>query len=358
MALDLDSSSLGGATARPTGGSAAHSYRASVWPLVLSVPAVVWLAVFFVVPLLNTLRTSLSAQSTSLAPSGWSLANYAHILSGYGPNLLNSLLIGGLATCTALLIATPLAYGVSFYGGRWGSLLLLAAFAPFLTSYLVRVIAWQTMLGADGPMMSVARALGLASTGSSLLGTPFAVAAGLSYQLIPFVLFPMYAAFSRIDRSLCDAADDLYSSRLGRRGLLEGAGVGLLFGALAIYTLSGHRIDLGSVVWLPVVVAAGALIGAAVTERFRYVLMPLSRAGFMAAAVLAFIPALGDYVNASLLGNVNTQMMGNVIQYNFLVSLDYPAAAAVSCVLLAVVLVLVGGYVRAAGGWNATEQIG
>jgi spermidine/putrescine transport system permease protein len=358
MALDLESVDLAAVAARPATGPPRPSHRASVWPLALSAPAGVWLTVFFVIPLLNTVRTSLSAQSTSLAPSGWSLGNYAHILSDYGSNLLNSLLIGGLATCTALLIATPLAYGVSFYGGRWRSLLLLGAFAPFLTSYLVRVIAWQTLLGADGPAMSFARALGFASPGSSLLGTPFAVTAGLSYQLIPFVLFPMYAAFSRIDRNLCDAADDLYSSRLGRRGLLEGAGVGLLFGALAIYTLSGQRIELGSVVWLPVVVGAGAVIGAGLTERFRYVLLPLSRAGYMAAAVLAFIPALGDYVNASLLGNVNTQMMGNVIQYNFLVSLDYPAAAAVSCVLLAVVLVLVGGYVRAAGGWNATEQIG
>ncbi len=307
--------------------------------LVMS-PAVTWLAVFLLVPLIYVARMSLSADTSALTATGWSLDNYAATLPSYWINLLNSLLIGLAATVIAFAIATPVAYGISFYGGPRRTLLLFAFVAPFLTSYLIRVVSWQTLLGANGPVFGTVTQL----TGIEvrILGTPFAVVAGLSYQLVPFVLLPLYAAFNRIDRTLCAAADDLYSGRCGRRGAAWGALVGLAIGSLLVFILSGRQpapmpATLGG---LAACMAATAAIGYRMTERFAFVVLPLSRNGFVAAAVLTFIPALGDYVNASLLGNVRTQMLGNVIQAKFLVELDYAGAAAAATVLLVSALLL------------------
>lgn len=307
--------------------------------LVMS-PALVWLTIFLVVPLAYVVRMSLSADPFALTPIGLSFHNYAVTLPSYCGNLLNSLLVGLAATIISFTIATPVAYGISFYGGSRRTVLLYAFVAPFLTSYLIRVVSWQTLLGANGPVFGTL----LQWTGIEIriLGTPAAVIAGLSYQLVPFVLLPLYAAFNRIDRTLCSAADDLYSAHCGGRGALWGALAGLCFGSLLIVVLSGRQPTLTPVTLggLVVCAAAATLIGYRITERFAFIIMPLSRNGFVAAAVLTFIPALGDYVNAALLGNVRTQMLGNVIQAKFLVELDYAGAAAAATVLLVSALFL------------------
>jgi len=307
--------------------------------LVMS-PALAWLAVFLVVPLVYVVRTSLSADPSALTAIGWSFENYTAMLPVYWGNLVNSLLIGLGATIVAFAIATPVAYGISFHGGSQRTVLLFAFVAPFLTSYLIRVVSWQTLLGANGPLFGTVQHL----TGVEIriLGTPFAVIAGLSYQLVPFVLLPLYAAFNRVDRTLCAAADDLYSARCGARGALWGALAGLGGGVLFAFILSGRQpvLDIATATGVAGCTVVAALLGWRMTERFALVVLPLSRNGFLAAAVLTFIPALGDYVNASLLGNVRTQMLGNVIQAKFLVELDYAGAAAAATVLLVTALVL------------------
>jgi len=322
-------------------------------------PAAIWLVVFFLAPLVQVVRLSFSADEFGLTAKGWSLGSYTAALGAFLPNLANSLTIGLLATTVAFLVGVPLAYGISFYGGRRRALLLFLAVAPFLTSYLVRVISWQTLLGASGPVLGPLKSLGLVGDRFVVMGTSFSVVAGLSYQLIPFVILPSYAAFQRVDRDLCAAAADLYSGRWGARGAVLGSVLGLAVGMLAVYTLSGRRLDLSPTAALALLAFAmvGALVAASVTESFLHVVLPLSVPGLTAAGVLTFIPALGDYVNAALLGNVRTQMLGNVIQTKFLTELDYAGAAALSSLLLAITLAILGLYLHRLRGTAVLDLV-
>ncbi|MFF2650284.1 ABC transporter permease [Streptomyces sp. NPDC058045] len=333
--------------------------RRAVAPWLLILPAVLWLLAFLAVPLAYVLRMSFSTDTLSVTATGWALDAYRDAVGSHLVNLENSLLIGALATVIAFLVGVPVAYGISFFGGRWRSALVFLAAAPFLTSYLIRVISWQTLLGANGPLLALLRGLGLVPERFAVLGTPFAVVAGLAYQLIPFVLLPMYAAFNRVDRGLCDAADDLYSTRCGATGAWIGGGAGLVLGAVAAFTLAGRSFQpaLPAVVLILGTGVVAAVVGASMTERFVHVVLPLSRSGLVASVVLTFIPAMGDYVNAAMLGNVHTQMMGNIIQTKYLVEMDYAGAAAVSSLLLAITLAVLGLYLRSARGTEVLDVV-
>lgn len=325
------------------------------WPEML--PTLAWLVAFLVVPLVYILRMSFSADPFALTATGWSLANFAGSITFYWDNLLNSVLIGMSATILAFAVAMPTAYGISFYGGRWKTVLLFAFIAPFLTSYLIRIVAWQTLLGANGPLFGTLQQV----TGVEVrvLGTPFAVVAGLTYQLVPFVLLPLYAAFNRVDRTLCVAADDLYSGRCGRPGVILGVAVGFSISLLLALVFFGVKgiISPGSLLFMLASTLLGGAVGGSMTERFALIIFPLSRNGFVAAAVLSFIPALGDYVNASLLGNVRTQMLGNVIQTKFLVELDYAGAAALSATLLVAAMLLLALLLRLIRGTELLDVV-
>jgi len=325
------------------------------WPEML--PTLAWLVALIVVPLVYILRMSFSADPFALTATGWSLANYADSIPFYWDNLLNSVLIGLSATILAFAIAMPVAYGISFYGGRWKAVLLFAFFAPFLTSYLIRIVAWQTLLGANGPLFGPLQQI--AGLEVRVLGTPFAVVAGLTYQLVPFVLLPLHAAFNRIDRTLCAAADDLYSGRCGGRGAAIGAVGGLAIGLLlaAVFFDRGGIFATWPIAFVLAAAGLGAAVGGTMTERFALIVFPLSRNGFIAAAVLSFIPALGDYVNAALLGDIRTQMLGNVIQAKFLVELDYAGAAALSATLLVAAMLLLTLLLRLIRGTELLDVV-
>ncbi|HEY7935990.1 MAG TPA: ABC transporter permease, partial [Candidatus Limnocylindrales bacterium] len=175
--------------------------------------------------------------------------------------------------------------------------------APFFTSFLIRTISWKVLLLDDGPVLSFLRdTLHLLPPDASVIGTPIAVIAGITYNFLPFMILPLYVALEKIDPRLIEAANDLYASRAGA---------------------------------------------------FRRVTIPLALPGIFAGTILTFIPALGDYVNATLLGGPQTQMIGNVIQSRFLLLGDYPVAAALSFILMAAILVAVSVYARALG----TEQL-
>ena len=325
------------------------------WPEML--PTLAWLVALLVLPLVYILRMSFSADPFALTAIGWSLANYADSIPFYWNNLLNSVLIGLSATLLAFAIAMPVAYGISFYGGRWKAVLLFAFFAPFLTSYLIRIVAWQTLLGTNGPLFAPIHSV----TGVEVrvLGTPFAVVAGLTYQLVPFVLLPLYAAFNRIDCTLCAAADDLYSGRCGARGAAMGGAVGLAVGLLlaVVFFGRGGIAAPGPIFFVLAATLLGAAVGGTMTERFALIVFPLSRNGVVAAAVLSFIPALGDYVNAALLGDIRTQMLGNVIQAKFLVELDYAGAAALSATLLVAAMLLLTLLLRLIRGTELLDVV-
>jgi spermidine/putrescine transport system permease protein len=198
----------------------------------------------------------------------------------------------------ALLIAYPVAYTIAFRGGRWRNALLLAVVAPFFTTYLIRTIAWQTILGDSGFVVDTLKTLALLGDDGRLLATPTAVIAGLTYNFLPFMVLPIYASLERIDARLIEAAKDLYASS---------------------------------------------------RAAFWKVTAPLSAPGVVAGTLLTFIPAAGDYVNAFYLGSAQQAMIGNRIQSLYLVERDYPTAAALAFTMMAVILVIVLIYIRFAG---------
>jgi len=273
------------------------------WWLLL--PGALWLILFFVVPFYSLVAASLYDPAGGII-SGyqmtWHFSNYSHALGQYGEQLGRSLLYGGTATALCLLVGYPLAYAIAFKAGKWRNLMLVMVIAPFFTSFLVRTLAWKLILGDQGAVVQMLQALHLLGPGGHLLATPVAVVSGLTYNFMPFMVLPLYAALEKIDISLVEAAQDLYASPL--RGFLK-------------------------------------------------VTLPLSMPGVVAGTLLTFIPAVGDYINAQLLGNTETRMIGNVIESLFITVGDYPAASSLSMVLMLLIAGMVFLYVRKSG----TEEI-
>ena len=276
----------------------AATVRRRLVPYFLLGPGAIWLVLFFVVPMYYMVRLSLDAGTLETGfRFNWQWSNYGDALSLYDSTFLRSFYYAGAATLIALVISYPLAYAIAFKGGRWKNAMLFAVIAPFFTTYLIRTYAWQTILSDQSPVVSVLNSLGLAP-GGRVLATAGAVIAGITYNFLPFMVLPIYASLERIDPGLIEAAKDLYASS---------------------------------------------------RAAFWKVTLPLSAPGVVAGTLLTFIPACGDYVNAFFLGSTNNHMIGNVIQGLYLTQRDYPAAAALSFVLMAVIMIVVVIYIRFAG---------
>lgn len=271
--------------------------RRRIVPYFLLGPGTIWLVVFFVVPLFYMAKLSLESGVVGELQFNWNWSNYSEALTTYDTQFVRSFAYAGIATLLALAIAYPLAYTIAFKAGRWRNVLLFAVVAPFFTTYLIRTIAWETILSDESPVTEVLHAIGLAPSGH-ILATGPAVIAGLTYNFLPFMILPLYASLERIDERLIEAAKDLYSSA---------------------------------------------------TQSFLRVTLPLSAPGIVAGTLLTFIPAAGDYVNAQFLGGAGNRMIGNVIQSLYLSQADYPSAAALSFVLMALIMVAVLVYIRFAG---------
>jgi len=274
--------------------------RKSSTGYLLLFPGIAWLGVFFAIPLVTLFATSLQTPiegKTGKYQPGFDVGNYADAISQYWPQFLRSFLYAGTATVLALVIAYPLAYFIAFRAGKWRSLMLVLVVAPSFASFLLRTYAWKTILADDGPITSTLNTLHLLPDGR-LLNTWVAVVAGLTYNFLPFMILPLYAALEKIDPRLVEAASDLYASP---------------------------------------------------ATAFRKITWPLSMPGVVAGTLLTFIPAAGDYINASLLGSPKNRMIGNAIQNNFIEFRDYPMASALSFILMAIILVLVFTYIRRAG---------
>lgn len=269
-------------------------------PYLLLLPGSAWLGLFFVAPMVTLVAQSLQTGSLEQGyrPAG-NVAVYRDVVTGYLPQLLRSLAYAGVATVAALLIGYPLAYTIARRAGRWRTLLLVAVVAPLFTSFLLRTLAWKTVLADTGPVTGALRAVGLLDGADGrLLATPVAVVCGLTYNALPFMTLPLYASLEKVDGRLIDAAGDLYAGPFAA---------------------------------------------------FRTVTLPLSLPGVVGGTVLSFLPAAGDYVNAEFLGTPRTAMVGTVIQSRFLVVGDYPGAAALSVILMVTVVALVVAYVRRVG---------
>ncbi len=278
--------------------------RRALLPYLLLAPGLAWLLVFFAYPVLTQLYVSLEDGSLEEGYSfAWNWSTYSDAISQYGEQFVRSFEYAAIATVLAFVISFPLAYYIAFKSKR-KNLLLLLIVLPFFTSYLVRTIAWNTILTDDGFVVNTLQTVGLLSDDGRLLATTTAVIAGITYNFLPFMALPLYVSLEKMDKRLIEAATDLYASRV---------------------------------------------------TAFRKVTLPLALPGIFAGTLLTFIPAVGDFINAQLLGTSRQYMIGNVIQSKFLAIQDYPAAAAMSFILMTVILVAVFAYAKALGTRNLTE---
>ncbi len=320
-------------------------------PVALLTPGVLWLLVFYLYPALQMFQSSFWSGSleTGFTFSWDNYSNYTKALASYAPMYGRSIMYAGAATVLTFLIAYPLAYTIAFRGGRFKNLLLFLVVAPFFTSFLLRTISWTILLGDNSPILQVIHMIPGVPTEFRLLATPIAVISGITYAFLPFMTLPVYVAVEKIDYRLVEAARDLYAGPWRPGGGIVGFIVG---GGLA--TVLGVAFGWDFLITGIVGGIAGAAIGwFFISEAFVRVTFPLSVPGVFAGSLLTFIPAIGDYVNAELLGNPDTTMIGNVIQNKFLTQNDYPTAAALSFMLRAGVLAVVAIYARVLG----TEEI-
>jgi spermidine/putrescine transport system permease protein len=328
-------------------------------PWLLMAPGLLWLVVFFVLPNVQMLAMSLSSgrpgQGFELT---WNVGNYLNAFGRFPDNFRNSIVYGGLATLLSFLIGYPLAYGIAFRGGRYKTLLLFLVVAPFFTSFLIRTISWVIILGDNSPVLGIPRALDLLPANASIINSPLAVVSGLTYQFLPFMVLPLYVSLEKVDPRLVEAAKDLYAGPWRPAGGIVGAVAGALLVLALALGLGFAPLTVAGVVSGIVPMALGGVVGGLIgayliSQSFVRVTFPLSLPGVFAGSILVFIPAIGDFVNAELLGNPQTQMVGNVIQGRFLEQNDYPTAAALSFILMIAILVAIVIYARVLG----TEEL-
>ena len=252
--------------------------------------------------LARSASSATSRSSRALFDTGfqftWEFSNFWNAIRDYHEQFIRSFVYAGIATVLASLLAYPLVYWIAFRAGRWKNLFLLLIVAPLFVTYLVRTLAWLNILADEGPVVGILRDLHVLGPDGRLLATSVAVVAGITYNFLPFMALPLYVSLEQIDPRLLEAAKDLYAST---------------------------------------------------PQAFLRVTLPLSAPGIVAGTLLTFIPAAGDFINAALLGTPNQSMIGNVIQAKFLESLDYPTAAALSFILMGLILVALLVYAKIVG---------
>lgn len=275
--------------------------------LILLLPGILYLGLFFLAPLLSLIMTSFQAPKEfgdiGEYQTAFKWENYTTVIETYGEHIVRSFGFAAIATIAALLFSFPIAYFIGVTLRRFPLLQALAltlVIAPFFISFLLRTLAWKQILADEGWVSTTLHSLQLIPPGEHITGTAFSVIFGLTYNFIPFMTLPIYTSLERLDLRLVEAGGDLYASP---------------------------------------------------ASTFFRVTVPLAAPGIISGMLLTFIPAAGDYINASLsfLGSADTAMIGNVIEANFLVLQNYPAAAALSLVLMAAILILVSVYVKKSG---------
>ncbi len=256
-----------------------------------------WMGLFFFVPLLLVFVISFLMRGT-YGGVEWtfSLGSYATLLDPlYLRIYLRSILLATATTTICLLLGFPLAYYMARLPAPWQAVWMVLIMIPFWTNFLVRTYAWIFILRSEGLLNTVLTDLALISRPVEILYTEAAILIGLVYGYLPFMVLPLYAALERLDKSLVEAAADLYAPG-----------------------------------W----------------ARFRRVILPLAKPGVVAGCLLVFIPSVGAFITPDLLGGAKTMMVGNLIQHEFLVVRDWPFGSAVSFVLMAVVMAGLWGYLR------------
>jgi spermidine/putrescine transport system permease protein len=279
--------------------------RAAAIPYLLILPGGLWLTVFFAIPVIVLI--SMSTQQGDIVDGyrqTFHFANYAAAWSNYHNQFIRSLIYGGIATILCILLGYPAAYWIAFKGGKRKSTFLFLLLLPFFVSFVLRTVSWQYILGDNGILLAPLKSAHLLPQSFRILATAQAVIGGLTYNYLPFMVLPIYVALERIDYRLVEAAQDLYASRV---------------------------------------------------QAFRRVVLPLSLPGMFAGVLLTFVPVAADYVNAAILGGTNNTMVGNIIQDQFLNVQDYPTGAALSFMLMAMLLIGMFAYARILGTEDVLE---
>ena len=268
-------------------------------------PGAAWLVLLFLVPLAITLAISFGVtDELGNAIYAWNPENYSRVFDPlFAPVLLRSVAYAFGTVTLCLLIGYPVAYYIARFGGRYKYLLVALVVLPFLVNYLIRVYAWVAILSDEGLVNGFLVDIGLTTDGVRFLNTPYAVIGGLAYGYMAFMILPVYAALDRMDSSLIEAGKDLYANG-----------------------------------W----------------QTFRHVTWPATFQGVLAGAVLVFLPAVGDFISAQLLGGPDTYMVGNLIQQQFFEANNFPFGAALTTVLMAFLLIFMAFYLRSAG--RAAEE--
>lgn len=278
-------------------------WRAATVPYLLILPGGLWLVIFFAIPVIVLI--SLSTQQGNIVDGftqTFHFANYASAWDNYHDQFIRSLLYGGIATILCIAGGYPVAYWIAFRGGARKSTYLFLLLLPFFVSFVLRTVSWQYFLSDNGILLSPLKSAGILPQNFRILATGTAVVGGLTYNYLPFMVLPIYVALERIDPRLVEAAQDLYATK---------------------------------------------------AAAFRRVVLPLSLPGMFAGVLLTFVPVAADYVNAAILGGTGNTMIGNIIQDEFLNVQDYPTGAALSFMLMAILLIGMFSYARALG----TEEV-
>jgi spermidine/putrescine transport system permease protein len=266
-------------------------------------PGGAWLVVFFLVPMVLMLSVSLQTGSLSTGYAlTWNFGVYPQVIGEFWPQFVRAVTYALITTILTLLLGFPMAYFIAFRGGRWKSALLFVVILPFFVSFIIRTLNWKLLLADNGVIFGPLKDLGLLDPAFHLIATPAGVISGLTYNFLPFMVLPLYVALEKIDRRLIEAANDLYATR-------------------------------GQAFWR-------------ITFR-------LALPGIVAGSLLVFIPAVGDFINAELIGSRDTAMIGNIIQFQYLTLNDYPAASALGFSMVVLTMLLIAVYVRVVG----TEQL-
>jgi spermidine/putrescine transport system permease protein len=270
--------------------------RTWLWGTLLALPTA-WIVTFFLSSMVIVVLLSFGRTQRDGRPVfGTQLTNYDALWNQvYFELFLRSLTYALATTLICALIAYPVAYSIALYGGRYKNVLVAAIVVPFFASYLIRMYAWSAMLSDDGVVNSALRRTHL-SDGVQFLNTPFAVVGGLVYGFVVFMILPVYAALERMDTSLIEAGKDLYHGPL---------------------------------------------------RTFFTVTLPATKAGLFGGMLLVFLPALGDFVSAQLLGGPRTYMIGNLVQQQFLEGQNWPLGSALTVAMMLGLSVLMVGYLRA-----------
>ena len=270
--------------------------RTHLWGALLALPTV-WMVTFFVSSMAIVVLLSFGRTTNDGFPVfAMRLDNYEALWNQvYLEVFLRSLLYALATVAISALIAYPVAYAIALHGGRYKNALIAAIVVPFFASYLIRMYAWKALLSDDGLVNSGLRGTGLAD-GLTFLNTRWAVVGGLVYGFVVFMILPIYASLERLDVSLIEAGKDLYHG--------------------------------------PV-------------RTFFSVTLPATRAGLYGGVLLVFLPALGDFVSAQLLGGAGTYMVGNLVQQQFNEGQNWPLGSALTVGMMLALTVLMVAYLRA-----------